>query len=193
MPLYFLMMAVCATLLSGEVLAFELPGHARTTVGGASGTATVRAVFTPGDDIAGQIVEAVSRAHRQILVQAFSFTHDDIAQALQEARRRGVEVKLIADREQTEKMDHGLVPALAHGGMQVWLDGDHQSAHNKVMVIDAGTPAAIVITGSFNFTRAAQHKNAENVIFISGNESLVQAYVQNWQRHLAHSKPLTLH
>lgn len=176
-------------LVATHVQAFELPGHARTT----AATATVRVVFTPGDDVAGQIVEAIARARRQVLVQAFSFTHDEIARALLDAHRRGVEIKLIADREQTEKMDHGQVPGLARGGISVWLDGDHQSAHNKVMVIDAGTPSAVVITGSFNFTRAAQHKNAENVVFISGNEMLAQAYAQNWQRHLAHSQPLTIH
>jgi phosphatidylserine/phosphatidylglycerophosphate/cardiolipin synthase-like enzyme len=155
--------------------------------------ARVEAVFTPGDDVAGKIVAAIRHARRQVLVQAFSFTHDDIARALLEAHRRGVEVKLIADREQTEQMEHGQVPVLARGGLQVWLDGEHQNAHNKVMVIDAGTPGALIITGSFNFTRAAQYKNAENAVFISGNESLVMEYARNWQRHLAHSSPLILH
>jgi phosphatidylserine/phosphatidylglycerophosphate/cardiolipin synthase-like enzyme len=77
--------------------------------------------------------------------------------------------------------------------LPVWLDGEHQSAHNKVMLIGAGTPSALIITGSFNFTRAVQYKNAENAVFISGNETLVMEYVRNWQRHLAHSSPLILH
>jgi phosphatidylserine/phosphatidylglycerophosphate/cardiolipin synthase-like enzyme len=90
-------------------------------------------------------------------------------------------------------MERGQVPGLARAGLPVWLDGEHQSAHNKVMVIDAGTPGALIITGSFNFTRAAQYKNAENAVFISGNESLVMEYARNWQHHLAHSQPLTVH
>ncbi len=156
-------------------------------------TATVRAAFTPQEDVAGQIVAAVRQAKHQILVQAFSFTHDGIAQALIEAHKRGVEVKLIADREQTEKMDHGQVPRLAMAGIPVWLDGEHQSAHNKVMVIDAGSAAAQVLTGSFNFTKAAQYKNAENVVFLSGNPALAEAYARNWQSHLVHSQPLSIH
>ncbi len=179
---------VAGMLFATHVLAFELPGQAR-----AATTANVRVAFTPEDDVAGQMVDAIAHARRQVLVQAFSFTHDQIARALLDAHRRGVEVKLIADREQTEKMDRGQVSGLARGGIPVWLDGDHQSAHNKVIVIDAGTPSAMVITGSFNFTRAAQHKNAENVVFISGNETLAQTYAQNWQRHLAHSQPLNIH
>lgn len=155
--------------------------------------ARVEAAFTPGDDIGGKVVAAIQRARRQVLVQAYSFTHDDIARALLEAYRRGVEVRIIADRGQTEQMERSLVPGLAKAGIPVWLDGEHQSAHNKLMVIDAGTPAAVIITGSFNFTRAGQYKNAENEVFISGNEALAQAYVRNWQRHFKHSQPLTIH
>lgn len=161
--------------------------------GGQVATAQVRALFTPGDDVAGQIIAAIHQARRQVLVQAFSFTHDGIARALIEAHRRGVDVRLIADREQTENMERGQVPGIARAGVPVWLDGEHQSAHNKVMVIDAGLPAAQVITGSFNFTRAAQHKNAENVVFISGSAGLAQDYAVNWQRHLAHARPLAIH
>ncbi len=73
------------------------------------------------------------------------------------------------------------------------LQGRSPGAHNKLIVIDAGSPEAMGITGSYNFTRAAQSKNAENVVLISDNESLVQAYVKNWHRHVVHSQPLTIH
>ncbi|MCX7627566.1 MAG: phospholipase D family protein [Methylophilaceae bacterium] len=155
--------------------------------------ARVEAAFTPGEDIAGKIIASIGQARRQILVQAFSFTHDGIARALIEAYQRGVEVRVIADQKQTEQLEHGQVPKLARAGIPVWLDGEHQSAHSKVMVIDAGLPTARVITGSFNFTRAAQYKNAENVVFIDGSATLVQDYVRNWQRHLKHAHPLVLH
>jgi phosphatidylserine/phosphatidylglycerophosphate/cardiolipin synthase-like enzyme len=180
--------ALCLCFASAA-FAFD-PGAGKSAV---SSSATVKAVFTPQDDVAGQIADAVRHARRQILVQAFSFTHDGIAQSLIDAHKRGVEVKLIADREQTEKMDHGQVPRIAAAGVPVWLDGEHQSAHNKVMVIDAGTPAAMVITGSFNFTKAAQYKNAENVVFLGSSEQLADAYARNWQSHLVHSQPLRIH
>jgi phosphatidylserine/phosphatidylglycerophosphate/cardiolipin synthase-like enzyme len=143
--------------------------------------------FTPGDDAGALVVAAIRQARRQILVQAFSFTHKDIAQALVEARRRGVEVMLIADAQQTEKLETSLVAWLAEQGVPVWLDGDHAAAHNKVMVLDADTPQATLITGSFNFTHAAQFRNAENLLVIRGNPLLAQAYAANWRRHRTHS------
>lgn len=180
-----------AGLVALGAAAFDFSGQEKPAT--VAATATVHVAFTPGDDVAGQIVESIRQARRQVLVQAFSFTHDGIARALVEAHKRGIEVKLIADREQTEKMQRGQVPGMARAGVPVWLDSEHQSAHNKLMVVDAGLPSARIVTGSYNFTRAAQHKNAENVVFISGNDALVRAYVANWQRHLAHSQPLVLH
>ncbi len=153
---------------------------------------TVELAFTPGQDGAGLIIRAIQKARKQILVQAFSFTHDGIAQALIAAHHRGVEVKLIADREQTESMQHGQVPVMAAAGVQVWLDGEHQSAHNKVMVIDADSADATLVTGSYNFTKAAEYKNAENVLVIHGNRALAEAYEANWRRHLLHAKPFVV-
>ena len=181
--------ALTALLAFSGAMAREMPVPEVATTPNAS----VRAMFTPGDDIAGEIVQAIRQARKQVLVQAFSFTHDEIARALIEAHKRGIEVKLIADREQTEKMRRGQVTGIARAGVPVWIDAEHQGAHNKVMVIDAGRPNAQVITGSYNFTRAAQHKNAENVVFISGNAALVRQYAVNWLRHQAHSQPLVLH
>lgn len=155
--------------------------------------ARVQAAFTPGDDVAGMIVAAIGQARRQVLVQAYSFTHDGIAQALLAAHRRGLDVRLIADRGQTEQLQRSQVPGLARAGLPVWLDDAHLSAHDKVMLIDAGLPSALLISGSFNFTRAAQYKNAENILFIRDSDALLQAYLDNWRRHLAHATPLRVH
>ncbi len=155
-----------------------------------TGPTTIEVAFTPGQDAAQLIISTIAQARRQILVQAFSFTHDGIAHALMAARRRGVEVKLIADREQTSKMRREQISAIAAAGVPVWLDGEHLSAHDKVMVIDADdAKAAAVITGSYNFTKAAQYRNGENVLVLRGNPALAQTYRANWQRHLAHARP----
>ena len=57
-------------------------------------------------------------------------------------------------------------------------------AHNKVMIIDDKE----VITGSFNFTDAAQKRNAENVVFISDTK-LAKEYAQNWAKREQQSIP----
>lgn len=143
--------------------------------------------FTPGDDAGALVVDAIGQARRQILVQAYGFTHRDIAEALVAAKRRGLEVSVIADRQQAEKLETSLVDWLARQGVPVWIDGDHAAAHNKVMVLDPGTPQAALITGSFNFTHAAQYRNAENLLVLRDNPLLAQAYAANWRRHRAHS------
>ncbi len=154
----------------------------------ARGTAQV--AFTPGDDAGALVVEAIRKTRKQILVQAYGFTHKDIAQALVDAKRRGVDVQVIADRQQTETLATTLIPWLAQQNVPIWIDADHAAAHNKVMVIDNGTPDATLITGSFNFTHAAQHRNAENLLVLRGHGTLAEAYAANWRRHKTHSLPL---
>jgi len=52
------------------------------------------------------------------------------------------------------------------------------------MIIDR----EIVITGSFNFTKAAEEKNAENLLVIS-SKKLAKHYLDNWLKHKEHSEP----
>ncbi len=150
----------------------------------------VQAAFTPGDAAGALIVTTLGQARRQILVQAYSLTHQAIADALVAASRRGVEVEVIADMEQARTLATSLVDELAERGVPVWLDGEHAAAHNKVMVIDPELDTAAVVTGSFNFTHAAQYRNAENVLVLRGNPLLAQAYAANWRRHKAHALKL---
>jgi len=152
-----------------------------------SATGTIEYAFTPGDDVTGMIVRAVDGARVQILVQAFSFTHVGIASALIRAERRGVDVRVIADLGQIDLIDHNVIPSLADAGIPVFTDAEHGAAHNKVMVIDAGGKSPILITGSFNFTHAAQYRNAENLVLFRGNLELTRAYLDNWMHHLKHS------
>ena len=150
---------------------------------------TAQVAFTPGDEAATLVIEAVHHARRQVLVQAYSFTHKDIAQALVDARRRGIDVQVVADPEQHAHGATSLIDWLVEQGVPIWMDGEHAAAHNKVMVIDSGTPEATVITGSFNFTHAAQYRNAENLLLLRGQPTLAEAYAANWRRHRIHSLP----
>jgi phosphatidylserine/phosphatidylglycerophosphate/cardiolipin synthase-like enzyme len=151
-------------------------------------TVTAQIAFTPGDEAARIIIEALRESRHQILVQAFSFTHRDIARALIQARARGVDVQVIADAEQTELIENSVIPELAAAGVPVFLDAEHVAAHNKVMVIDEGHSSAAVITGSYNFTFAAQFRNAENLLLLRGGPRTARAYAENWRRHRAHSR-----
>jgi phosphatidylserine/phosphatidylglycerophosphate/cardiolipin synthase-like enzyme len=150
---------------------------------------TVQVAFTPWDNAEAMIVEGIRRARQQILVQAYSFTSRTLAYALIAAKRRGVDVQVIADREQVYSGEASRIPELHQEGIPVALEVRYQSAHNKVMVIDAGTADAAVITGSYNWTYAAQYKNAENVLILRHNPDVANAYAANWRRHYADALP----
>ena len=150
---------------------------------------SVQVAFTPWDNAESMVAGAIRQARTQVLVQAFSFTSRTLANALMAARKRGVDVQVMADREQTFSGEASRIPDLARAGIPVMLEVRYQSAHNKVMVIDAGTAEAAVITGSYNWTYAAQNKNAENVLILRHNHDIVNAYAANWRRHSAEALP----
>jgi phosphatidylserine/phosphatidylglycerophosphate/cardiolipin synthase-like enzyme len=124
-----------------------------------------------------------SHAKRSILVQADSFTSAPIAKALLEAHKRGVQVQVILDKSQrTEK--YSSADFLVNQGVPTTIDAKHAIAHSKVMIIDGETG----ISGSFDFTKAAQEKNAENVPIIR-DSALAAQYIANWQARAQHSQP----
>ncbi len=64
----------------------------------------------------------------------------------------------------------------------MWLDGNFAAAHHKVMIVDAATPHATLATGSFNYTTAAQTRNAENVLIVRHDAALALQYRANFVR-----------
>jgi phosphatidylserine/phosphatidylglycerophosphate/cardiolipin synthase-like enzyme len=142
----------------------------------------VQVFFSPRGGATQAVVSALDQATNQILVQAYSFTSAPIARALVEAQRRGVKVEVILDKSQrTEKYSEA--DFLQHEGVPTLIDAQHSIAHNKVMVLDGG----VVLTGSFNFTKAAEENNAENLLVIN-DPVLAKRYAENWRAHEAHSE-----
>lgn len=161
------------------------PANARQ----ATASAQVEAAFTPGDDISALIAQRVARARKSVQVQAYLFTDRRLANALLAAMKRGVAVEIVGDAAQHETGGLPYLAALERGGARVFLDAVHGAAHNKIVIVDGGTDAAAVITGSYNFTRAAQAKNAENVVVISRNRAITDRFVSHFEAHRAESTP----
>jgi len=132
-------------------------------------------------------VENLQKATNTVLVQAYSFTSAPIAQALVEAHRRGVKVTVILDKSQ-KTANYSEADFLLHADITTFIDARHAIAHNKIMIIDAQT----VLTGSFNFTKAAEENNAENLLVIN-DPDLAAKYIANWREHEKHSEPYTDH
>jgi phosphatidylserine/phosphatidylglycerophosphate/cardiolipin synthase-like enzyme len=145
---------------------------------------TADVCFTPEEDCTGLITSAINGARSEVLVQAFSFTSRPISRALIAARRRGVHVEIVLDSSFNEHGKYAAVAAVADARIPTFIDSFHTIAHNKIMVIDGQT----VITGSFNFTHAAQFDNAENVIVLKSTE-LAGIYRRHFIAHRKHSIP----
>ena len=141
--------------------------------------------FSPRGGCTEAVVEALGRAWVSVLVQAYSFTSAPIARALVGAQGRGVKVQVILDKSQrTEK--YSSATFLRNNAVPTFIDDQHAIAHNKVMVIDGH----LLVTGSFNFTKAAEESNAENLLVIDDAE-LAAKYAQNWAVHRQHSGAYT--
>ena len=154
----------------------------------ASGTLEV--YFPPWDDAQAALLATLDGARTQVLVQAFLLTNRKIADSLIVAHRRGVDVRVLADAKQHADNPGSLLGSLVRAGVPVWLETRYKNAHNKVMVIDAGSSQPVVITGSFNFTWSAQNMNAENLLIIRGNAALADRFASNWMRHRADAEPM---
>ena len=136
--------------------------------------------FTPPANAAAAIVKAIDDSEREVLVQAYGFTHNAIAQALVRAHQRGVTVRVLLDQK-SDTSNRYVVGVLTDAQIELREDGKHAIAHNKVMVIDQ----TIVITGSFNFTNSAATRNAENFLVLKSAD-LAERYRLQWQNHWAH-------
>jgi phospholipase D len=130
--------------------------------------------FTPGGNCTDLIIDAINSAKKELLVQAYSFTSAPIAKAVVEAQKRGISVRVILDKSQFSAK-YSSAKFLENQRIPVWEDDTVAIAHNKVMIIDDN----IVITGSFNFTKAAQSKNAENLLIVY-DKNFALKYKNNW-------------
>lgn len=142
---------------------------------------TIQVYFSPHGGATAAIVHAIEQESHQIHVAAYSFTSAPIAQALIAAHRRGVPIHVILDSSQlTERYTSATF--LAHAGIPVLIDAAHAIAHSKYIILGHDR----IITGSFNFTRAAEEKNSENLLVIQ-NQTLATQYLMNWQQHAGHA------
>ncbi len=145
--------------------------------------APVQLYFSPRGECTQAITREISAARSEVLVQAYSFTSAPIAKSLLDAHKRGIKVAAILDKSQ-KKERYTSATFLSNAGIPVLIDAAHAIAHNKIIIIDRET----VITGSFNFTKAAEEKNAENLLIIRSRE-LAAKYIANWNEHRTHSEP----
>ena len=141
--------------------------------------------FSPNGGAEAALVKEINAAKFDLHVMTYQLTNKAISEAIIDAWKRGVTVKVIVDRSQRNaaKGDQYCCAAKVAQVMPVLLDAKHLIHHNKVVIIDKAT----VVTGSFNFSNAAEHANAENMLVLRDPE-LAGKYLATWEQHAAHSE-----
>lgn len=151
-------------------------------------TATISACFTPGpESCAERIVDHIDAATSTVRVQAYYLTQPIILRAIATAKKRGLDVEVILDKSQdrrdSPRSRYSGATYLANAGVPVWIDDAPAIAHSKVVILDD----KVVITGSFNFTKSADTRNAENVVIIDGT-AVTTWFTRNWEERRSASR-----
>ncbi|MBI3244598.1 MAG: DUF1669 domain-containing protein [Chloroflexi bacterium] len=133
--------------------------------------------FSSEDGVAQHILDALNSASQSIYFAAFTFTRDDFSQAIVAKANAGLAVRGVYETRQVSAGSDESYNLLKGAGVQVLLDGNQYTMHHKFFVIDN----QIVVTGSYNFTKAAEDKNDENVLIIHSPE-IAQAYLQEFAK-----------
>jgi phosphatidylserine/phosphatidylglycerophosphate/cardiolipin synthase-like enzyme len=141
----------------------------------------VQACFTPQTRCSVHILREIDSAKKEILVAVYAFTNDDLASALVRAKKRGVAVQVIIDREfdaandksKGRLLEHERIPVRRASGIKpTTSDRDSGLMHQKFAVIDR----RLVFSGSYNWTHSADKLNHENLLLFRDASSLAEEY-----------------
>ncbi|MEM4473737.1 MAG: phospholipase D family protein [Candidatus Bathyarchaeia archaeon] len=125
--------------------------------------------FSPRGGCANQVIHWIERANNSIYIMIYSFTLDSIGNAILDAYRRGVEVRVVFEKSQISQYSEYY--RLKAAGVMVRVDTNPHLMHHKVMIVDG----VIVLTGSFNWSASAENENNENLIVIK-SKAVAEAY-----------------
>ena len=175
------------SLITTTLTVTEVVTQLRTTTLKEYATVTVEKIVEGGEveaicfpkamgGCADLLIDLISRANESVYVMIYSFTLDELTDALIDASLRGVEVKVLVEKENAYQRGSE-VPKLIEAGVQVALDSNPALMHNKVMIVDG----KLVVTGSYNWSWSAENRNDENLVVISGPE-VAELYEAEFER-----------
>lgn len=124
----------------------------------------VESYFASEERLAPVIASAIATAREEVLFLAFSFTEQQIGDALLARAQAGTPVRGVFEATGAdspfsyyERLLQARLPNL-----EVRKDGNRRIMHHKVFIIDR----ELVIFGSFNFSSSANESNDENVVMV---------------------------
>jgi phosphatidylserine/phosphatidylglycerophosphate/cardiolipin synthase-like enzyme len=157
----------------------------------ASAEMVVQACFSPHGKCAAHVLREIGSAKKELLVAVYAFTSDDLANALVQAKKKGVAVQIVIDRDfdlanpnsKGKFFEAQKIPLRRISGAKpVGGEKDGGLMHQKFAVIDRN----IVLAGSYNWTYAAESLNDENLLLFREAGPLAEeyrrAFLQIWER-----------
>jgi phosphatidylserine/phosphatidylglycerophosphate/cardiolipin synthase-like enzyme len=144
----------------------------------------VEVYFSPDDGVAAAILPLLSSAKESIYFLAYSFTANDLGEAILERAKAGVQVHGVMEKDQVASNRGTEFDPFRQAGLDVRLDGNPGQMHHKVFIIDR----AIVIFGSYNFSASAEEQNDENLLVIY-NPQIAAEFLKEFERVYAVAQP----
>lgn len=145
-----------------------------------------QAFFSPDDDIKKILLNLIAHEEKDIKVSIFMLTDKTIAQALIDAKSRGVDVEIIADGA-CNKDKFSKIKLLQDAGIKVYIyqaRGNtvfNEIMHHKFVIFKQNIhQKSLLWTGSFNFTKSANDRNHENVLVIE-ESAIVDQYAKKFE------------
>lgn len=138
----------------------------------------VEAGFSPEGSAHRLILKSIREAKHSIQILAYSFQARDIMQALVDAGKRGVKVRVVVDKKRNlAASSQKAMRFVAANGVELRTNDRFHIHHDKTIIVDGET----VVTGSFNFAVSAETANSENVVVLRGMPDLAKQYLAHWQ------------
>lgn len=146
----------------------------------------VQVGFSPEGSARQLVLETIGGAQHSIQMLAYAFQAPDITQALVDAKKRGVQVRIVVDRKRNRnKPSKKAMDFVTRNGVELRTNDHYHIHHDKTIIVDGHT----VETGSFNFAPSAETMNSENVVVIRGMPDVARQYLAHWQSRWDLGKP----
>lgn len=135
------------------------------------GDTKVTPLFSPKDKIiTNNVLPLIQNAKKYVYIPTFIITHEELTNELINAKKRGVDVKLIIDATNVYSRK-SKIKELRSAGVPVKVENYAGKIHSKSIIIDD----EYIVAGSMNFSNSGENKNDENVLIIE-NKTLARYY-----------------
>jgi phosphatidylserine/phosphatidylglycerophosphate/cardiolipin synthase-like enzyme len=122
-------------------------------------------IFSRSSDASAWVERLVGEVQNSLDAAIYRFNHRGMYRLLNDAADRGVEVRLVIDRNKYEESD-SIRELMVRPSFAVRLSygrlGPGSKMHHKFAVMDRKT----VVTGSFNWTTESEDQNFENLVLL---------------------------